>query len=44
MYKLDYVAGVTNDKQMDIDFSNYLDSLEKNSGKIADPEKTGEIR
>jgi antitoxin component YwqK of YwqJK toxin-antitoxin module len=44
MYKLDYVAGVTNDRQMDIDFSNYLDSLEKNSGEIADPEKTGEIR
>ncbi len=44
MYKLDYVDGVTNDRQIDIDASNYLDSLEKNAGKIADPEKTGEIR
>ncbi|OFY65431.1 MAG: hypothetical protein A2V64_03665 [Bacteroidetes bacterium RBG_13_43_22] len=44
MYKMDYVDGVTNDRQMDMDFSNYLDNLEKNAGKIADPEKTGEIR
>jgi hypothetical protein len=28
---------------MDIDESDYLDSLEKNKGKIADPEKTGVI-
>jgi antitoxin component YwqK of YwqJK toxin-antitoxin module len=38
-YKLKYIDGVTNDKQMDIDESDYLDSLEKNIGKIADPEK-----
>ncbi len=44
MYKMDYVGGVTNDRQMDIDVSNYLDNLEKNAGKIDDPEKTGEIR
>jgi hypothetical protein len=29
---------------MDIDVSDYLDSLEKNMGKIDDPEKTGVIK
>jgi len=43
-YKLEYSAGVTKDKQMDIDLSDYMDQLEKNKGKIADPEKTGVIR
>jgi antitoxin component YwqK of YwqJK toxin-antitoxin module len=42
-YKLEYLAGVTKDRQMDIDESDYLDFLEKNKGKIADPEKTGVI-
>jgi len=40
-YKLKYTGGVTNDRQMDIDISDYLDSLEENKGKIPDPEKTG---
>jgi antitoxin component YwqK of YwqJK toxin-antitoxin module len=43
-YKLEYLAGVTSDRQMDIDESNYLDSLEKNKEKIDDPEKTGVIK
>jgi len=43
-YKMEYLAGVTKDRQMDIDESDYLDFLEKNKGKIADPEKTGIIR
>lgn len=43
-YKLEYVAGVAQDRQMDIDESQYLDQLEKNKGKIPDPEKTGVIR
>jgi len=43
-YELDYVAGVTKNRQMDIDASDLVDRLEKNSGRIADPEKTGEIR
>lgn len=43
-YKLDYVDGITKDRQLDIDESEYLDFLEKNKGKIADPEKTGVIR
>jgi len=43
-YKLEYNAGITKDKQMDIDLSDYMDQLEKNKGKIADPEKTGVIR
>ena len=37
-YKLEYTAGITKDVQIDIDESDYLDSLEKNKGKIADPE------
>ena len=43
-YKLEYLAGVTKDRQMDIDESALLDSLENNKGKTADPEKTGTIR
>lgn len=43
-YKLVYVEGVTNDKQMENDESDFLDSLENNKGKIADPEKTGIIK
>lgn len=42
-YDIEYNQGVTNDRQMDIDESEYLDFLEKNKGKIADPEKTGII-
>lgn len=44
LYKMDYVHGITNDRQMERDQSDYLDNLEKNAGKIPDPEKTGEIR
>jgi antitoxin component YwqK of YwqJK toxin-antitoxin module len=43
-YKLEYKDGITKDYQLDIDESNYLDSLERNQGKIADPEKTGVIK
>lgn len=43
-YKINYVDGFTEDRQMDIDESDYLDSLDQNRGKIADPEKTGVIR
>jgi antitoxin component YwqK of YwqJK toxin-antitoxin module len=43
-YELNYVNGLTNDKQMDIDASDFFDNLEKNKGRIADPEKTGVIR
>jgi antitoxin component YwqK of YwqJK toxin-antitoxin module len=42
-YTMQYDDGVTKDRQMDIDVSNYMDLLEKNKGKIADPEKTGII-
>ncbi|HAM09125.1 MAG: hypothetical protein A2X05_00990 [Bacteroidetes bacterium GWE2_41_25] len=40
-YKLEYTGGVTNNREMDIDISDYLDSLEENKDKIPDPEKTG---
>jgi antitoxin component YwqK of YwqJK toxin-antitoxin module len=43
-YKLTYSDGVTKDRQMDIDESDYLDLLEKNGGKFADPEKTGVLK
>jgi hypothetical protein len=32
---------VTTDRHIDMDESDYLDSLEINKGKIADPEKSG---
>ena len=38
------IAGITKDRQMDIDESDFLDSLENNKGKIADPEKTGVVK
>ena len=38
-YKIEYHNGFTTDRQMEIDESDYLDSLEQNKGKIADPEK-----
>jgi antitoxin component YwqK of YwqJK toxin-antitoxin module len=40
-YRIEYKDGITNDRQMDIDESDYLDSLENNKGQIPDPEKTG---
>jgi antitoxin component YwqK of YwqJK toxin-antitoxin module len=43
-YEINYVSGITNDHQMDIDATNFIDSLEKNKDKIADPEKTGVLR
>ena len=42
-YKMEYSNGVTNDRQMDIDTSDYLDKLESEKGSIPDPEKTGAI-
>ena len=43
-YKLEYLEGVTKDYQLDIDESDFLDFLEKNKGRITDPEKTGVIK
>jgi antitoxin component YwqK of YwqJK toxin-antitoxin module len=43
-YKLEYLAGVTKDRQMDIDESAFIDSLEMNKGKTSDPEKTGVLK
>jgi antitoxin component YwqK of YwqJK toxin-antitoxin module len=40
-YKIEYKDGITNDRQMDIDESKFLDSLEKNKDQVQDPEKTG---
>lgn len=43
-YKIEYKDGVTNDREMDIYESDYMDSLEKNKGKFSDPEKSGVIK
>jgi antitoxin component YwqK of YwqJK toxin-antitoxin module len=43
-YELNYVNGMTNDKQIDNDVSDFFDNLEKTRSNIADPEKTGVIR
>lgn len=43
-YKIEYKDGVTKDHEMDIDESDFLDSLEKNKGKFSDPEKSESIK
>ena len=42
-YNIEYVAGVAANSEMFKKESDYLDALEKNKGKIADPEITGTI-
>lgn len=42
-FKTDYTLGIPNNRDIDIYQSGYIDSLERNKVKIADPEKTGEI-
>jgi antitoxin component YwqK of YwqJK toxin-antitoxin module len=43
-YKIEYVDGITNDRQIDIEESKFLDSLEENKDKVQDPEKTGVVK
>jgi len=43
-YKFEYLAGIIKDRQLNIDESDFLDFLEKNMGRITDPEKTGVIK
>lgn len=42
-YRIEYKNGVPDNRQMDIDASKHIDSLEKQKGNIPDPEKTGEM-
>jgi len=42
-YNIEYVAGVATDPEIYKRETDYLDAIEKNKGKIADPEKTGTI-
>jgi antitoxin component YwqK of YwqJK toxin-antitoxin module len=42
-YELNYVNGMTTDRQMDIDIDLYLDMLEQNEGTILDPEQTDDV-
>jgi hypothetical protein len=43
-YRIAYTNGISNDKQLEIDASRFLDSLELNKGRIQDPEKTGILK
>jgi antitoxin component YwqK of YwqJK toxin-antitoxin module len=42
-YKVNYTLGVPDNKKIDIDASNYINNLEKQKGKIPDPQVTGEL-
>lgn len=42
-FKTEYASGVPNNRNIEIYESDYIDSLERNKVKIADPEKTGVI-
>jgi len=42
-FEIEYVAGIPKNLDLEIYQSDYIDSLEQNRIKIADPEKTGEI-
>lgn len=42
-FKTEYTLGIPDNRDIDIYQSGYIDSLERNKVKIADPEKTGEI-
>jgi hypothetical protein len=41
---MEYIDGITNDRQMDIDESKILDSLEMNKDNVQDPEKAGILK
>lgn len=43
-YRIEYVDGITQDRQIDIEESRFLDNLEKNKDKVQDPEKTGVLK
>jgi antitoxin component YwqK of YwqJK toxin-antitoxin module len=43
-YRIEYNNGITDDRQLEIDASRFLDSLEINKNRIQDPEKTGIIK
>jgi antitoxin component YwqK of YwqJK toxin-antitoxin module len=43
-YKIEYTDGITNDRQMDIDMSKYIETIEKNGDKTQDPEKTDGVK
>ena len=43
-YEVDYVNGIPANNRIELDDEKYLDSLENNKGKIADPEKSGIIK
>ena len=43
-YELNYTGGITKDRKMEIDAAEIIDNLEKNKGKIPDPQNTGVIK
>ena len=42
-FKTEYASGIPNNREIDIYQTDFIDSLERNKVKIAEPEKTGEI-
>lgn len=42
-FKTEYISGIARNNKIDIYESDYIDSLELNKVRIADPEKTGQI-
>jgi hypothetical protein len=42
-YSVEYLSGKATNAELAKQESDYLDSLEKNKGKLSDPEKTGTI-
>jgi antitoxin component YwqK of YwqJK toxin-antitoxin module len=42
-FRTEYTSGIANNRDIDIYESDFIDSLERNKVKIADPEKTGVI-
>jgi antitoxin component YwqK of YwqJK toxin-antitoxin module len=42
-FRTEYIAGVADNKEIEIYQSQFIDSLERNKVKIPDPEKTGQI-
>jgi antitoxin component YwqK of YwqJK toxin-antitoxin module len=43
-YRIEYIDGITQNRQIDLEESRFLDNLEKNKDKVQDPEKTGVLK
>lgn len=43
IYNINYIEGIPDNRQMEIDAADFIDSLEKMKGSLPDPEKTGDM-